>query len=64
MSDGARDVPSPCIAVCELNGENICRGCGRSLAEISEWSLATPARQKAILDCAAQRRQLAESESS
>jgi uncharacterized protein len=41
--------PSPCVNVCELDVRTtICTGCGRTLAEICEWSAATAERQCAI----------------
>jgi uncharacterized protein len=41
---------SPCIDVCTLDaGAGLCTGCGRTLAEIGEWSHATAERQRAIL---------------
>jgi uncharacterized protein len=41
---------SPCIDVCTLDaGAGLCTGCGRTLAEIGEWSRATAERQRAIV---------------
>jgi uncharacterized protein len=41
---------SPCVDVCTLDaGAGLCTGCGRTLAEIGEWSRATAERQRAIL---------------
>jgi uncharacterized protein len=41
---------SPCIDVCALDTRGgLCTGCGRTLAEIGEWSAATVERQRAIL---------------
>jgi predicted Fe-S protein YdhL (DUF1289 family) len=50
---GAFPVPSPCIEVCTLDpaGE-LCLGCGRTLAEIGEWSSAEPDRQREIVAAA------------
>ncbi|MES2841487.1 MAG: DUF1289 domain-containing protein [Pseudomonadota bacterium] len=32
-------VPSPCISVCEMDEAKLsCKGCFRTLAEISQWS--------------------------
>jgi hypothetical protein len=39
---------SPCIRQCCLDGQDICMGCGRSLAEILAWQAADPAEQAAI----------------
>ncbi|MGZ9410804.1 MAG: DUF1289 domain-containing protein [Methylocystis sp.] len=30
-------VDSPCIKICELNGDGVCVGCGRTRAEIAGW---------------------------
>jgi uncharacterized protein len=41
---------SPCIYVCTLDaGAGLCTGCGRTLAEIGEWSGATTERRHAIV---------------
>ena len=41
---------SPCVDVCALDARaRLCTGCGRTLAEIGEWSGATAERQCAIL---------------
>ncbi|KRC09963.1 hypothetical protein ASE11_21625 [Hydrogenophaga sp. Root209] len=35
----APGVPSPCISVCEMDeSTKSCKGCFRTLAEISQWS--------------------------
>ncbi len=37
---------SPCVNVCKLDAHtSICTGCGRTLAEIGEWSGATAERK-------------------
>jgi uncharacterized protein len=41
-------VPSPCRDVCQLDGGGICIGCGRTLAEISEWTRAGNERRLQI----------------
>ena len=57
MMAAAEDVASPCIQVCQLDAANICIGCGRSLAEIAEWSQAATARKRKICETAHQRLQ-------
>lgn len=32
-------VLSPCIGICELDDEGLCRGCHRNSAEIARWSV-------------------------
>ena len=42
---------SPCNQVCEIDEPSgYCIGCGRTLAEITAWPDAEPARQRAIID--------------
>jgi predicted Fe-S protein YdhL (DUF1289 family) len=42
--------PSPCVNICTLDAAGaLCLGCGRTLAEIAEWSTATPERQREIV---------------
>jgi len=31
-------IPSPCTAVCRLGPDQVCDGCGRTIAEIVMWS--------------------------
>ncbi|WP_091196109.1 DUF1289 domain-containing protein [Formivibrio citricus] len=40
---------SPCIARCSTAlGDEICRGCGRSFAEVANWVAMTEAQQEAV----------------
>jgi predicted Fe-S protein YdhL (DUF1289 family) len=41
-------VPSPCRDVCQLDTQGICIGCGRSIAEITEWTRADNERRLEI----------------
>ena len=51
------DIPSPCIAVCELDPvSRLCRGCLRSPREIARWPYADNAEKHAILQALRQRR--------
>jgi len=45
-------VPSPCRRECCLDDQDICIGCGRSLAEILEWGGADSARRRDICGAA------------
>lgn len=49
-------VESPCIGVCKLDTQSVCTGCGRSLAEIAEWSQASDARKRVVIARATERR--------
>ncbi len=49
---------SPCIAVCVLDpATGYCRGCFRTMAEISRWVLLTPDEKRRVLAELARRRQ-------
>lgn len=50
-------VASPCISVCDLNEQEICLGCGRSLQDIADWSAADEPQRAAIVNNAAKRMQ-------
>jgi len=42
-------VPSPCISVCEMDEAKLaCKGCFRTLAEISQWSRMADAEKVAV----------------
>ncbi|MDO8889960.1 MAG: DUF1289 domain-containing protein [Hydrogenophaga sp.] len=45
----APGVPSPCISVCEMDeATSSCKGCFRTLAEISQWSRMADADKIAV----------------
>lgn len=49
-------VASPCIRHCCLNGDDVCLGCFRSLAEIVGWGAAdTRSRHRIICNAALRR---------
>jgi predicted Fe-S protein YdhL (DUF1289 family) len=41
-------VPSPCINVCEMGPDGLCRGCLRTIDEIVAWGGATEAYKRAV----------------
>lgn len=41
-------VQSPCVSICRMK-DGLCEGCGRTLGEIAEWSMASDDRRRAIL---------------
>jgi predicted Fe-S protein YdhL (DUF1289 family) len=45
----AENVASPCVRNCCLDDDNVCMGCGRSLAEIIRWSNASAAEKRNVL---------------
>ncbi|MCQ3827897.1 DUF1289 domain-containing protein [Microbulbifer elongatus] len=42
-------VKSPCVSVCALNRDDICEGCFRSGAEISQWGRMSNTEKKQVL---------------
>jgi predicted Fe-S protein YdhL (DUF1289 family) len=40
---------SPCVSICTLDEHGICRGCLRSLAEISGWLRMSPTERWDVL---------------
>ncbi|MBL0169637.1 MAG: DUF1289 domain-containing protein [Gemmatimonadaceae bacterium] len=38
-TSGRATSESPCIKVCQVDLDDRCRGCGRTLDEISRWSM-------------------------
>lgn len=52
----AAEPASPCVSICALNDDDVCIGCYRSAAEITEWFMASPEEKRAILDRARERR--------
>lgn len=43
------DIASPCVGVCKLDAYSNCTGCGRSIAEIAEWSRAGNPRRLVVI---------------
>ncbi len=51
------DVPSPCVRICVVDAaRDICRGCYRTLDEISKWASYTSEQKFALLDELARRK--------
>ncbi len=51
------EVPSPCVRICVVDEtRDICRGCYRTLDEISKWASYTHAEKLALLSELAQRK--------
>jgi predicted Fe-S protein YdhL (DUF1289 family) len=58
MSDD--DVASPCLRICVVDEtRDVCRGCYRTLDEISKWSSYTRAEKLALLSVLAERKAFA-----
>ena len=39
---------SPCVAVCSTLFDDVCRGCGRTASEVSNWVFLSP-REKQVV---------------
>ncbi len=49
-------IPSPCIAVCALDEDDVCIGCYRTGDEITDWFMSDDAQKREILaKCEARR---------
>jgi predicted Fe-S protein YdhL (DUF1289 family) len=53
----ASTVSTPCVKECVIGADGLCRGCGRSLQEIVDWSrMAEPQRRAVMAALPARRR--------
>jgi len=50
LSPSVDSIESPCVDICELDSDFVCKGCGRSIEEILKWQEYTIEQQKAVLD--------------
>lgn len=40
---------TPCIAICSTSqGDAVCKGCGRSFAEVQHWTAMSPAEKRVV----------------
>lgn len=39
---------TPCVAVCSTTFDEVCRGCGRTVAEVAHWVSMTPAQKEIV----------------
>lgn len=45
------DLPdSPCIGVCSTLFDEVCKGCGRTAVEVSNWVFFSDAEKRAVWD--------------
>ena len=54
---GPLSPPSPCVRLCTLDEQDICVGCGRTLADITGWSKMLDADKAACVARARERLQ-------
>jgi len=43
-------VGSPCVDICELDTDFVCKGCGRSIEEVLKWPEYTDEQKQEVLD--------------
>jgi predicted Fe-S protein YdhL (DUF1289 family) len=52
-----KQLDSPCVDICEIDGATgYCKGCFRTLREISTWSRLSPRQRRDVLDVLPRRR--------
>jgi len=56
----AQKEESPCVNVCELNLENICTGCFRTIDEIAQWGEMDNGQKAMVLQKSLQRKSTGE----
>ena len=50
MSLPQRAILTPCIGICDLDGEGLCEGCHRTAAEIGAWSTMSDGERQHVMD--------------
>ncbi|MFG0379405.1 DUF1289 domain-containing protein [Pseudomonas sp. zbq_18] len=48
MSD-ERPVKSPCVSICALDEQDVCTGCQRTAAEITQWGRMSNEQRREVL---------------
>ncbi|NRB81808.1 MAG: DUF1289 domain-containing protein [Saccharospirillaceae bacterium] len=51
-----KNIVSPCINNCQLNKNEICLGCFRSISEITSWGTKSDKQKNGILENCKQRK--------
>ena len=47
-SNNSDNVDSPCIGICSTLFDDVCKGCGRTILEVSNWVAMSPAEKKLV----------------
>ena len=45
-----KPVKSPCVSVCALNEDDVCIGCYRTIAEITQWARLDSDQRREVLE--------------
>jgi hypothetical protein len=46
----SNNVVSPCVSICALDDDDVCVGCHRTGAEITEWGAMNNAQKLAVME--------------
>ena len=46
----SKAVKNPCIGYCQLNDNDICKGCGRTKDERTDWIFLSDAEKSKVVD--------------
>ncbi|MDD0972884.1 DUF1289 domain-containing protein [Pseudomonas fontis] len=49
MNTPEKPVGSPCVSICALDEQDICTGCQRTAAEITQWGRMDNAQRREVL---------------
>lgn len=49
-------IETPCVGVCVMEADGLCRGCARTIDEIVGWGGMRPAERRSVMDRLADRR--------
>lgn len=49
-SNHSPSVDSPCVNVCELDTDFVCKGCGRTIEEVLKWPEYSDEQKQQVLD--------------
>jgi uncharacterized protein len=47
-SNNSENVDSPCIGICSTLFDDVCKGCGRTILEVSNWVAMSPEEKKQV----------------
>ncbi|MEC5216869.1 putative Fe-S protein YdhL (DUF1289 family) [Actimicrobium sp. GrIS 1.19] len=39
---------TPCVAVCSTTFDAVCRGCGRTVAEVAQWAILSATEKEEV----------------
>ncbi len=56
---GRRRVGSPCVSVCLLDGNDVCVGCFRTAAEITDWVMLDDEARRQVIASTRERMRVA-----